>query len=117
MPGDGRYEWAGFYDIFKMINENLLIGRVYLGSYPNGIRVFTFAMSREYGFQQMTVDDHIALFNAGTVPTAAELQGVWQMDAVSNNNHLNRAAMLAFQTQPDGKLEARELKLTNHKLK
>ena len=26
--------WQGFYDIFKIINEDLLIGRVYLGEYP-----------------------------------------------------------------------------------
>ena len=26
--------WQGFYDIFKIINDDLLIGRVYLGEYP-----------------------------------------------------------------------------------
>ena len=31
--------WQGFYDIFKSINDDLLIGRVYLGQYPNGARV------------------------------------------------------------------------------
>ena len=30
--------WQGFYDVFKIINEDLLIGRVYLGEYPNGAR-------------------------------------------------------------------------------
>ena len=27
-------QWRGFYDIFKVINDDLLIGRVYLGDYP-----------------------------------------------------------------------------------
>ena len=54
--------WQGFYDIFKIINNDLLIGRVYLGEYPHGTRVFTFPMSRRYGFGDMTVDDHAALY-------------------------------------------------------
>ena len=48
--GTGRYillryldpPWQGFYDVFKIINDDLLIGRVYLGQYPNGARLFTF---------------------------------------------------------------------------
>ena len=72
--------WQGFYDIFKIINDDLLIGRVYLGEYPNGARVFTFPMSRRYGFDQMTVDDHAALFAAGAAPHRGELDGVWRMD-------------------------------------
>ena len=55
--------WQGFYDVFKIINEDLMIGRVYLGEYPNGVRVFTFPMSRRYGFDQMTVDDHAGSFS------------------------------------------------------
>ncbi len=30
--------WQGFYDIFKIINDDLLIGRVFLGEYPHGTR-------------------------------------------------------------------------------
>ncbi|MCC6861599.1 MAG: GMC family oxidoreductase [Bryobacterales bacterium] len=100
-------QWAAFYDILKPVSEDLVIGRVYLGEYPNGIRQFTFAMSRRYRFTQMTVADHLALYEAGTVPSKEELDGVWQMDLVSNNNHLGRAASLAFDLKPDGRLEAR----------
>ena len=71
--------WQGFYDIFKIINDDLLIGRVYLGEYPNGARVFTFPMSRRYGFDQMTVDDHAALYAAGAVaaPRTWKASGAW----------------------------------------
>ncbi len=99
--------WAGFYDILKPISEDLVIGRVYLGEYPNGARLFTFVMSRTYGLTQMTVSDHTALFQSGSVPSAQELDGVWRMDLVSNNNHLGRAAYLEFDPKPDGRLEAR----------
>src|SRR5947209_825005 len=88
--------WQGFYDIFKIINDDLLIGRVYLGEYPHGARVFTFPMSRLYSFDQMTVDDHDALFSAGAVPTAADLDGVWRMDAISNANQAGGLASLQF---------------------
>ena len=99
--------WQGFYDIFKIINEDLLIGRVYLGKYPHGTRVFTFPMSRLYAFDQMTVDDHDALYAAGDVPAAADLDGVWRMDIISNANHAGGIAYLQFSNLPDGRFEAR----------
>ena len=96
-------QWPGFYDIFKLINDDLLIGRVYLGEYPNGVRMFTFPMTRRYGFEQMTVADHQALYAAAAVPTES-LDGVWRMDMISNNNHA-AAAYLEFELKPDGRLE------------
>jgi cholesterol oxidase len=100
-------QWAGFYDIFKAINDDLMIGRVYFGEYPNGVRMFTFAMTRKYGFEQMTVADHSALWAAGAVPTKESLNGSWRMDMVSNNNHLASAAYLEFELKPDGRLASR----------
>lgn len=100
-------QWAAFYDILKVINEDLIVGRVYLGAYPNGIRVFTFSMTRKYSFAHMTVVDHNMLFAAGSPPSKEDLDGVWQMDVVSNNNTLSSAAYLAFELKPDGRLESR----------
>jgi cholesterol oxidase len=99
--------WTGFYDIFKVISDDLILGRVYLGDFPNGMRIFSFAMSRKYGFAQMTVADHDILFRSGAVPTKEVLNGVWRMDIVSNNNHLGSAAYLEFDLKPDGRLESR----------
>ena len=99
--------WRGYYDIFKIINHDLLIGRVYLGEFPNGIRVFTFPMTRKYAFGQMTVNDHQALWDSASVPTREDLDGIWRMDAVSNANHLGAAAYLKFDAKPDGRLESR----------
>src|ERR1035438_5646185 len=89
-----------------MINQDLLIGRVYLGSYPNGARLVTFPMTRRYSFADMTVDDHAALFAAGTVPSPADLNGVWRMDAISNANHAGGIAYLQFSNKPDGTIAA-----------
>ncbi len=99
--------WQGFYDIFKVINDDLLIGRVYLGAFPNGARVVTFPMSRLYCFDQMTAQDHQALYAAGATPAPAALEGVWRMDTVSNANHAGGIAYLQLNNKPDGRLEAR----------
>lgn len=98
--------WQGFYDALKVIHDDLLIGRVYLGNYPNGTRLFTFAMTRRYGLAQMTVDDHAALYAKGVNPTAADLEGAWRMDAISNANHAAGIAYLQFRTKPDGQFAA-----------
>jgi len=103
------FPWTGYYDIFKLLNEDLLIGRVYLGDYPNGARLFTFPMTRKYSFEQMTVNDHQALYAAGTVPTSQDLEGVWRMDVVSNANHAGGIAYLQFAPKPDGHIESRYL--------
>jgi len=98
--------WQGFYDIFKIINDDLLIGRVYLGEYPNGTRLFTFPMSRRYALADMTVADHAALFATAAAPAAADLAGVWRMDAISNANRASGIAYLQFQNLPDGSFKA-----------
>lgn len=99
--------WQGYYDIFKVISDNLLIGRVYFGRFPNGLRMFTFPMTRVYSFEQMTVEDHARLWRDGSVPSRRQLQGVWRMDTISNANHLSSVAYLEFQQKPDGRLESR----------
>ena len=99
--------WQGFYDVFKIINDDLLIGRVYLGEYPNGTRLFTFPMSRRYAFADMTVEDHAALFDLGSAPAASDLEGVWRMDVISNANHAGGIAYLQFRTEADGRFVAR----------
>jgi cholesterol oxidase len=100
-------EWSLFYDIFKVVNDEVLIGRVYFGTFPNGIRQFTFPMTRRYDYSQMTVTDHEQLWAKARVPTAAELQGAWRMDTISNANASSGVASLAFDNKPDGRLEAR----------
>jgi hypothetical protein len=83
--------WQLYYDVFKIINENLLIGRVYLGAFPHGIRIMTFPMLRAYGFDQMGVDDFRQLYQ----------------EFVANSNNSQAVARLAFESKPDGRFEAR----------
>ena len=100
-------EWRAFYDIFKVINDDLLIGRVYLGEYPEGHRLFTFPMVRAYGLDHMTVPDHKTIWDKATLPTKDQLNGLWEMRMVSNANNTGVVAYLKFDHKPDGRLEAR----------
>jgi len=99
--------WQGYYDLLKVIQDNLVVGRVYLGSYPHGVRLFTFAMTRVYRFSQMSAGDHRDLFAGASVPAREDLAGAWRMDAVSNANQLQALAFLEFDPKPDGRLESR----------
>lgn len=99
--------WNVYYDILKVVSEDLIIGRVYLGEYPNGIRQFTFAMSRAYGVESMSVLDHQALYQSGAAPTKEQLAGLWEMRAVANAANTGVVAYLKFDLKPDGRLEAR----------
>lgn len=99
--------WQGFYDVFRIISNELIIGRVYFGEFPNGARVFTFPMSRRYSFDQMTVEDHRRLWDSGKVPSKQDLNGTWRMDAISNANQAGGVAYLQFDAKPDGRLESR----------
>ncbi|MDX1983676.1 MAG: GMC family oxidoreductase [Bryobacteraceae bacterium] len=100
--------WQGFYDIFKVINPDLLIGRVYMGTYPNGTRLFTFPMTRTYAFNHMRVEDHRQIWEKqASVPTKQDLNGMWRMDVISNANQAGAIAYLQFDLKPDGRLESR----------
>jgi len=99
--------WQGFYDLLKIVHPDVMVGRVYLGAFPHGMRLFTFVMTRAYRLDQMAVDDHRELFAQGTAPSQADLAGAWRMDVLSNANQLRELAYLEFQPKPDGRLESR----------
>lgn len=100
--------WQLYYDILRIINENLLIGRAYFGVYPSGIKIMTFPMLRVYDFDHMGVEDFRKLFdNYAVEPDLALLEDIWEMNAVANSNHSQAVARLAFDSKPDGRLEAR----------
>ena len=102
-------QWRAFYDLLKIINGNLLIGKVFMGlPYPNGAELFTFSMVREYSFDEMTVADHRELYDRVAVsPDAQSLEGTWSMNVVANSNHRQDAATLLFDAKPDGRVEGR----------
>ncbi len=99
--------WQGFYDLLKIVHDEVMVGRVYLGAYPHGVRQFTFAMTRVYRLDRMSVDDHRELFQAGTAPSREELAGAWRMDVISNANQVRELAYLEFRSGPGDAFESR----------
>jgi hypothetical protein len=96
-----------FYDVMKMINDDVVIYRGYMGDYPNGVRGFTAPLVRSYGFEHMSAIDHQRLYEIGTAPVRDDLDGVWRLDAIANATQSPGIAWLRFQSKPDGRLEAR----------
>lgn len=99
--------WSVFYDIFKVVNDDLLIGRVYLGEFPHGVRMITFPMTRVYRLEDMTAVDHESLYQRSAAPTPPQLAGLWEMRCVANAGDTGVIAYLLFDLKPDGRLEAR----------
>jgi hypothetical protein len=60
-----------------MINQDLLIGRVYLGAYPNGTRMFTFPMTRKYSFAQIMITRRFSLLAPSPAARTFKVCGEW----------------------------------------
>ena len=92
--------WQGFYDIFKVINDDLLIGRVYLGDYPNGMRAVHLPHDARLRLRTNDRGRPRALFTPrAPFHAAADLDGVWRMDVISNANHAAAASPTCGSTQ------------------
>ena len=96
-----------YYDIMKMINDDIVLYRGYTGAYPNGVRGWTAPLVRGYGFEHMSTLDHQRLFEMGATPEPQDLDGAWRLDAIANSNHAPGIAWLQFDSKPGGRLEAR----------
>jgi cholesterol oxidase len=96
-----------FYDIMKMINDDVVLYRGYTGDYPHGVRGFTAPLVRSYGFEHMSALDHQRLYEMGTVPAAQDLHGIWRMDAIADATQSPGIGWLRFEAQPGGRLETR----------
>ena len=96
-----------YYDVMKIVSEEILLYRGYTGQFPHGQRGWTAPLLRGYGLDQMSADDHRLLYETGRTPSPEELEGSWRMDAVANANLASAIAYLRFERKPDGRLESR----------
>ncbi len=78
-------QFALFYDILKIISQDVVIGKAFTGKYPVGARLLSFSMARKYGFDFMSAQDHKELFEKyGKVPDPSKVKGDWEGRMVSN---------------------------------
>jgi choline dehydrogenase-like flavoprotein len=74
-----------FYDVLKIVDENTILGKAFLGKPSAGREMLTFSMSRNYPFEFMTVEDHEMLYRKTKKPTLQSMVGIWEGRLVSDS--------------------------------
>src|SRR5919109_1281790 len=117
VPGYGKvihleYQDAPYssaYDLLKMVDENTIIGKAFLGSFGRGVELFNFSMSRVYDVDFMTEDDLLTIFRSDELshkPKEEELAGVWEGMLVSDSAVTPRSQLFYFNYE-DGEIDMR----------
>jgi hypothetical protein len=74
-----------FYDVLKIVGENTLLGKAFIGTPKSGREILTFSMSRNYPFDFMTEQDHEYLYSKVKKPSLQSMVGVWTGRLVSDS--------------------------------
>jgi choline dehydrogenase-like flavoprotein len=74
-----------FYDILKIVDENTILGKAFLGTPSPGNEVMTFSMSRKYPFEFMDREDHQMLYSKMKKPRLHAIAGIWEGQLVSDS--------------------------------
>ncbi len=61
--------YSSAYDLLKMVDENTILGKAFLGPFGKGRELFNFSMSRLYDVEFMTEQDLYTLFSDKTSVT------------------------------------------------
>ena len=97
-----EYEDAPFnqaYDILKMVDENNILGKAFMGKYGRGQLMFDFSMSKIYHINFMSEEDLATLFyndEYSHTPTKDEMIGKWEGMLVSDSFVTPRSQVFDF---------------------
>jgi hypothetical protein len=97
-----EYEDAPFnqaYDILKMVDENNILGKAFMGKYGWGQLLFDFSMSKVYHINFMGEEDLATLFyndEYSHTPTKDEMIGKWEGMLVSDSFVTPRSQVFDF---------------------
>jgi hypothetical protein len=117
VPGFGKvihleYEnipYSSAYDLLKMVDEDTILGKAFLGPFGRGRELFNFSMSRKYDVEFMTEQDLFTLFddeNLSHVPTESQVKGIWEGMLVSDSALTPRTQIFYFDYE-DGQIDMR----------
>ena len=99
-------QYRMFYDLLLPISEDVLVGKAYVGQFPYGIEILTFAMTRRYGFDFLAPVDHRALWDHGTAPDPEVLKSTpWGVQLVSRAGLSEPYFEFRFEDAESGELE------------
>lgn len=103
------FPYSTAYDLLKMVDENTILGKAFMGPFGRGRELFNFSMSRVYGIDFMTEEDLLTLFNNNElshVPSETEMKGTWEGMLVSDSAVTPRAQIFYFDCE-DGLIDMR----------
>ena len=117
IPGYGKvvhleyqdFPFSNAYDLLKIVNENTIIGKAFLGQFRKGIELFSFSMSKVYDIDFLTKQDLLTLFNSDELshkPNEKELIGRWEGMLVSDSSLTPRSQIFYFDYE-DGEIDMR----------
>jgi hypothetical protein len=117
VPGYGQvihleyqdFPFSTAYDLLKMVDDNTIIGKAFLGQFGRGRELFSFSMSRVYDVDFMTEDDLATIFasdDLSHIPSAAEMRGIWEGMLVSDSAVTPRTQVFYFDHE-DGEVDMR----------
>jgi choline dehydrogenase-like flavoprotein len=92
-----------FYDVLKIVDENTILGKAFLGKPVSGREIMTFSMSRKYPFEFMTEEDHEVLYRKTKKPTLQSMVGIWEGRLVSDSTWSDPVFKFKYYFDKDGK--------------
>jgi hypothetical protein len=79
-------EYSLFYDLLKVVDKDVVLGKAFLGVPPFSIQILNFSMSRKYDINFITEEDHETIYQEyGKTPAANEVMGLWDGKLVADS--------------------------------
>jgi choline dehydrogenase-like flavoprotein len=117
VPGYGKvihleyqdFPFSNAYDLLKLVDENTIVGKAFLGQFGRGRELFSFSMSKIYDVDFLTKQDLLTLFHSDELshkPQGQELVGKWEGMLVSDSSLSPRSQIFYFDYE-DGEIDMR----------
>ena len=117
IPGYGKvihleyqdFPFSNAYDLLKVVDENTIVGKAFLGQFGRGRELFSFSMSKIYDVDFLTKQDLLTLFHSDELshkPEEKELVGKWEGMLVSDSSLSPRSQIFYFDYE-DGEIDMR----------
>ena len=101
-------EYSLFYDLLKIVDKDVVLGKAFLGVAPFSIQILNFSMSRNYSVNFMTEEDHQIIYrDHSRAPSANEVIGRWDGKLVSDSSLTPITQEFNYTKDNIGKLQMR----------
>jgi len=103
------FPFSNAYDLLKLVDENTIVGKAFLGQFGRGRELFSFSMSKIYDVDFLTKQDLLTLFHSDELshkPQEKELVGKWEGMLVSDSSLSPRSQVFYFDSE-DGEIDMR----------